>query len=59
MTSNPKQFEVVRTVPDAEENVYRLDGGKCLSCGMPTMISKDPSRRYCSHKLCNALMVGV
>lgn len=57
-TPNPKQFEVVRLKQENEEAVYFADGRTCPACGMPTMTGEDPSRRYCSHRLCSALIVG-
>ena len=51
------RFGVIRDKSAKSEKVYKFDGGHCHVCNLPTEVSEDSSRRYCSNEKCNALIV--
>lgn len=57
MTHQDMRFGVIRHRVELSGVEYVLDGRVCPACHTATEIKEeDPTRRYCTHKQCNALI---
>lgn len=51
------RFGIVRTQAEIQAGEYVPDDQQCPACSTPTVKGDDPTRRYCTSKRCNALIV--
>jgi len=51
------RFNVIRDKAPTVATEYHLDGEYCPRCHLPTEIGTDTTRRYCSNRQCNALIL--
>jgi ribosomal protein S27AE len=52
------RFDVIRNEYKVTEGSYALNGERCPNCGQRSIvIGDDKTRRYCSNKMCNALIL--